>query len=570
MLAVSVTGCGAHAGGLRPDSDLVVISVVGTNDIHGQFRSGPGRGGISTLSGYVTALRAARARDGGVLLIDGGDMWQGTLASNLNEGALMVEAFNELGYAAAAIGNHEFDFGPVGPDAIPTASGDDPRGNLKLRAAEAAFPLLAANLIDESTGAIVDWRNVRPSVMVEVAGVPIGVVGVLTRKTLLTTISANVGGLRIAPLADAISREATRLREAGAMLVVVAAHAGGRCTDYTDPRDLSSCDLSSEILSVAGTLPRGLVDVIVGGHEAPAIAHYVNGIAVTVGRAYGQAFGRTDLWVDRESGAVRGVLLHRPQPACPYHDASGECVWVRSEMPGLEPASYEGRSIFPSPAIASIAARAAAGAAVIENQDLGVTLATPFTLEGNPESALAYLVTDILHESLAADVTLFNVVGGLRSDLPAGPLTYGSLYRMFPFDNRVVILDMTGADIRRVIAAQARLRRSFLGFAGMRATVRCEADQMEVTIELDDGRIIADGDSLRVAANDFLATGGVDILTPAMPAGGFAFDADPRLVRDVIATWFRKRGGLLDAADYLDAKLRRWTLPDSLPASCSL
>ncbi|MDX1499396.1 MAG: hypothetical protein R3176_05840, partial [Woeseiaceae bacterium] len=74
MLAAFAAGCVQLTDGLQPDSDLVVISVVGTNDIHGQFTAADGRGGITTLSGYVAALRDVRAKDGAVLLVDGGDM----------------------------------------------------------------------------------------------------------------------------------------------------------------------------------------------------------------------------------------------------------------------------------------------------------------------------------------------------------------------------------------------------------------------------------------------------------------------------------------------------------------
>ena len=102
----------------------LTVSIVGTNDLHGGVVARNGRGGLALLGGYVKNLRAARARDGGaVLLIDAGDMFQGTLESNLGEGAAVVAAYNALGYAAAAIGNHEFDFGPVGKAATPRDAG---------------------------------------------------------------------------------------------------------------------------------------------------------------------------------------------------------------------------------------------------------------------------------------------------------------------------------------------------------------------------------------------------------------------------------------------------------------
>ena len=564
------SGCVQQADNLRPDSDLVVISVVGSNDIHGHFSPTGDRGGLTTFSGYVAALRERRAADGGVLLVDGGDMWQGTLESNLNEGAFMVEAFNRLGYAAAAIGNHEFDFGPVGPATVAESPSDDPRGNLKKRAAEASFPLLAANLVDESTGELVKWDNVQPAVMIEIAGVKVGIIGLLTGQTLVTTIPANVNGLRIAPLAESIVREATALRAAGASLVVVTAHAGGRCAETGNPQDLSSCDLSSEILSVAEALPRGLVDHIVGGHEDYAIAHFVNGTAITVGRAFTRSFGRADFWIDRGSGAVRGALVHRPQPICEFVTrADKRCDWSGAGSPATIRASYESRPVVPLASIREIADRAEALAAERKTQPLGIVLETPFSLDGNPESALGNLVTDVLLDSLDADVALHNVFGGLRADLPAGALNYGSVFQMFPFDNRVVILDLSGAELRQVIARQAGVSRR-AGFSGMRVDVACDEDRLRVTMTLPSGRAIEDAERVRVAVNDFLATGGDGILTPIMPPAGFGYSADPRFIRDVIADWLRNRGGSLNAADYDSSSNPRWNLPAVLPASCAL
>src|SRR5438552_10278475 len=150
-------------GVITDRSAEITISVIATTDLHGGVLQRGERGGLALLGGYLRNLRAARARNGGaVLLVDSGDMFQGTLESNLNEGAAVVRAYNGLGYAAAAIGNHEFDFGPAGPKVTPEQPGDDPRGALKARAAEARFPFLAANIIDNATGQPVAWRNVKP------------------------------------------------------------------------------------------------------------------------------------------------------------------------------------------------------------------------------------------------------------------------------------------------------------------------------------------------------------------------------------------------------------------------
>jgi len=187
----------------------VTISIVGTSDLHGHIAALP------WLSGYLANLRAARARGGGaVILLDAGDMFQGTLESNLAEGAPVVADYNVLGYSAAAIGNHEFDFGPVGPAPAPVEPGDDPRGALKARAAEAHFPFLGANIIDRNVGKPVAWPNVKPSTIVEIAGIKVGIVGVTTAGTGRSALPANVAGLAFAPLARTIASEARRLREA--------------------------------------------------------------------------------------------------------------------------------------------------------------------------------------------------------------------------------------------------------------------------------------------------------------------------------------------------------------------
>src|SRR5512132_657955 len=92
----------AHATAQRSPTET--ISVIATNDLHGGVLPRGDRGGVALLGGYLRNIRAARMSDGGaVLLVDSGDMFQGTLESNLNEGAAVVDAYNTLGYAAAAI-----------------------------------------------------------------------------------------------------------------------------------------------------------------------------------------------------------------------------------------------------------------------------------------------------------------------------------------------------------------------------------------------------------------------------------------------------------------------------------
>ena len=89
-----MSGAPATRPAPAPPSTTAIVSIVGTNDLHGGILQRGDRGGLALLSGYVANLRAARARDGGaVVLIDAGDMFQGTLESNLTEGSTVIAMF---------------------------------------------------------------------------------------------------------------------------------------------------------------------------------------------------------------------------------------------------------------------------------------------------------------------------------------------------------------------------------------------------------------------------------------------------------------------------------------------
>ncbi|MFY0540075.1 metallophosphoesterase [Nannocystis pusilla] len=194
-----------------PAEDRVTLTIVGTSDLHGHLRALP------LLAAHLGALRSERAADGGgVVLVDAGDMFQGTLESNLVEGASVVDAYAALGYDAVAVGNHEFDFGPVGPRATATApfgEGEaDPRGALQARIRQAPYPFLTTNL--RRKGGEAPGLGV-PSTLIERAGIKVGIVGVTTEGTPHTTIAANIADLEIAPLAASIAGEAAALRARG-------------------------------------------------------------------------------------------------------------------------------------------------------------------------------------------------------------------------------------------------------------------------------------------------------------------------------------------------------------------
>jgi 2',3'-cyclic-nucleotide 2'-phosphodiesterase (5'-nucleotidase family) len=527
-----------------------VITAIGTTDIHGALVNESNGGSLITISGYVAAVRAARQKDGGgVLLIDAGDMWQGTLESNLTEGASMVAAYNSMAFDVAALGNHEFDFGPVGPLPIPESDTDDPLGALKQRAAEANFPFLAGNLIDLTTGEPLAWPNIQPSVLIETRGVKIGIVGVMTARALTTTVAANTVGLAIAPLAETIERESKVLREAGATIIIVSAHAGGKCTDFDDPTDLSSCNKNSEIFRVAEELPEGLVDHIFAGHTHEGVAHIVNGISISQSYSRARAFSRVDLVVNRETGELIRRDIFPP---------------TRTESV----TSYEGQKVVPNETIAAIATKATALATDLRHKRIGIFLETPFELTSSPESPLGNLYTDALLASADVDIAMHRTNTSIRADLPAGELTYGSLYEMSPFDNQLTVIELSGAELRQVITEQAPQDRFRVGISGMHVHVACTDREMTIKMRLTNGREISDADSIKIAVANYLALGGDGVFTSVMPEGGYALQLDAPLVRDAIINWLQQLGGSISENNFSSNDNPKWNMPDDMDREC--
>jgi 2',3'-cyclic-nucleotide 2'-phosphodiesterase (5'-nucleotidase family) len=562
--------CALVLAGTAAAAERVTISIVGTNDLHGRFTTDDqGRGGLTVLGGYIDNLRAARAADGGaVLVLDAGDTFQGGIESNLAEGLMIVDAYNAIGYAALAVGNHDFDYGPVDPrepvaDWLPRHVRGEPvgdmQGALKAAAARARFPFLAANIVDASTGKPVQWPNVTPSTLVDVAGVRVGIVGMITETGLRQTLAAHVVGLETRPLAPTVAAEARELRERGAELVVLTTHAGGWCGETSDPHDLSSCDDGSEIFKLARELPRGTLQAIVAGHTHGTVAHFVNDVPIISVPNFGERFGRMDLEVDTERREVARVRIYEPQSVCArVEPRNGECAVA----PAGVAAEYEGKPVIASAAVAAALEPELERVRALRAEPLGVVADAPLPRGTGLDGTLGNLFAEALLAVVPkADVALGYGAGrgGLRAELPSGPLTFGHAYDAFPFDNRITRVTLTGAQLTRVIAAQLPLwidgRRGLPGLAGLRVTIACTHAQAEVRLLHPSGGAVDSDEPLVVAmasntVGRFAATalpGEPEIATAELPI----------LVRDAVADWLLERGGHLTPADFAG----RWQLP---------
>jgi 5'-nucleotidase len=566
------------AAALPAVADEITLSIVGTNDLHGRlFTDDAGRGGLTVLGGFIDNLRAVRDADGGaVLVLDAGDTFQGGVESNLSEGLMIVDAYGAIGYTALAIGNHDFDYGsadPRGPVAewlpreIRGGPQRDMQGALKAAAARARFPFLAANILDASTGRPVHWPNVAPATIVTAAHIRIGIIGAMTESGLKQTLAAHAAGLATSPLTPTIAREARALRERGAEIVLLVTHAGGWCGETEGPRDLSSCDEGAEIFRVARELPAGTLQAIVAGHTHGTVAHFVHDVPIISVPNFGVQFGRMDLTFDTTERRVTAVSIHEPQRICSRVDpVNRECAVAPSGVA----TEYEGRPVVPSARVAAAIAPELERIRALRAEPLGVVAKTPIARSTGPESALGNLYADALRATVrGADVSLSYGPGrgGLRADLPQGPLTFGHVYDVFPFDNRVTRVELTGAQLKRVLADQLPQlidsRRGLLSISGVQVTVACNDAGPELRLKRDSGAEVLPAERLVVAAASYSAGRAAWAVVENEPA--VEARELPLLVRDVVAAWLLERGGHIGAADFVDPERPRWRLIAGAP-----
>ena len=529
------------------------ITIIGTNDLHGQLDRLP------LLAGFVANARAARAADGGgLLLLDGGDLFQGTLESNLAEGADVVRAYNALHYDASAIGNHEFDYGPVGPAVTAKSPGDDPRGALKKNIADAKFQFLVSNIADDATGKRPPpWPNLKASTTIEVAGVKIGIVGASTEATPTTTMAANFVGLHMTPTAESIASEAKALRAAGADAIVVVAHIGSECRDVAHHDDTTSCDKRAELFALADALPRGLVDVIVAGHTHNQVANRIDGIAVIESFSSGRAFGRVDLTV-ADHKIVRSEIFE-PHVMCPLDDNHNPVA-----VADCKPGSYEGKPVVADAAIQKIVDDAIARTGKQRDEKLGVTLTATVRKSYGTESELGDLMTDLMLAARPeAQIALTNG-GGLRAELPAGELTYGQLFQALPFDNRFAIVEVDGAQVEKLVVANLKRGGGIFSWGGLTAVAHCDGDKLAVKIAIA-GKPIDARARYKLVTSDFLATGG-DGAFGHLELPQSAIMLTDQIIREAMADVLRARKGTIDPKQVITPK--RLDYPGRRPVKC--
>ncbi len=250
------------------------IVILYTNDEHGWMEPTESTGGATGLLGLWEEVEGFSA-DGPYLILSGGDMWTGPAISTWFEGESMVEVMNAMGYQAAAIGNHEFDF---------TVEG------LKARMAQSDFPLLSANIRLRTDGSIPDY--ITPYVIQTVNGVQVGLIGLTTTSTYTSTAPGNVVDLDFIDYGLALTEYVPQVIAAGAELVIAIGHI---------------CEY--EMRALAATAAALGVHILTGGHCNDLVAEEVEGVIILEGGSYLQTYARADIQFDRETGSILSVEL---------------------------------------------------------------------------------------------------------------------------------------------------------------------------------------------------------------------------------------------------------------------
>ena len=456
------------------------LRIIATNDFHGALEPRPDANGVSRGgAAYVAAAIDRQRKDCAprceTLLLDGGDMFQGTPASNLSFGRPVVDYYNRMGYAAAALGNHEFDWGI---------------DSLRARMRQARYGIFGAN-VRYADGRDVKW--IRNDTIVARARTRIGIIGVSTVVTPTTTRAANVVGLRFddpAPIVDSIG---TALRKRGANLIVVIAHAGAFCG-----RD-GATDCGGEIVDLARKLTTK-VDAIISGHTHSLVNVEVKGIPIVQARSSGRAIDVLDI-------PLAGTNL----PA--RHQVMELAV----------------DTIKPLASIDSIVRKAVATVASLVNQHVA-TIPTTLGRQG-PQFPLGNLIADAHRWAGKGDVAITNN-GGIRTELRAGEATYGSLFEIQPFGNTLYSLTMTGAQLRGLLEAMVARNAVDDHVSGMMIKYDSAAAKGSrlVSVTMADASPLSDTKTYNVIMNDFLATGG-----EGYNAGGRATSSQPTNIIDLDA-----------------------------------
>jgi 5'-nucleotidase/UDP-sugar diphosphatase len=466
----------AHAAG----AEAFKLRIVHTNDHHARIEPvltgtppAPLHGGVSRRKALIDAIRD---EGGNQILIDAGDVFQGTLWFNQYLGQADLEFYNALGYEAMAIGNHEFDKGP------------QPLAEFIKRA---TFPVLSANITTDGSYPINGLY--KPWLIKDVGDQRIGIFGLTTEET--QEISSPGSGITFINYIEAAKKAVAELKAQGVNKIIALTHIG-----ITFDRELAR--------QVEG------IQVIIGGHSHTPMGPQVN--PPDPARPYPEVIAAPSgkpvvMATDWEWGRWLGDLTVG-------FDANGDITSVVAAHP-----TEVAPSIDPDPGFENRIKVLVQPLVGLRTKVVGETTVP---LNGNradvrtKETNFGNLIADAMLEKgrpAGAQVAIMNG-GGIRASVDAGQIALGELLDVQPFGNQLSLVTLTGAQLKEALENGVSQIETVAGRFAQVSNMRYSFDPTRPVGDRVTGVQIGDGQgnynaldpaaSYRVATINFLVTGG--------------------------------------------------------------
>ncbi|TPK58873.1 bifunctional metallophosphatase/5'-nucleotidase, partial [Mesorhizobium sp. B2-4-19] len=352
----------------------------------------------------ITAIAQERKKLEGqnVLLLNAGDSFQGSLFYTTYKGTVEEEFLNQMKPDAVTLGNHEFD---------------DGESALVSYLDKAKFPIVSANVVpNDKSGAA---GKIKPSIVVEVGGQKIGIVGAVTNDT--PELASPGPNIAIADDVKSITAEVEKLKAQGVNKIIAVTHIG-----YNRERDI--------IAKIPG------IDVVVGGHSHTLLSN-----------TDPKAAGPYPTMVDNPDGYKLPVVQ-----AASYSKYLGEFKVVFDDNGVVKSASgdpiFLDKSITPDPAVLARIKELGAPIEALKNKEVAETTDV---IDGSRENcrakecAMGNLVSDAILDRVkgqGVEIVISNG-GGLRASIDKGTVTMGEVLTVLPFQNTLATFQISGKDL---------------------------------------------------------------------------------------------------------------------------
>ncbi|VEB70482.1 Endonuclease YhcR precursor [Providencia rustigianii] len=478
------------AGCTSKQNETVSIQVIGINDFHGALQA-PGDGKLGGIESIATLVKQLKFENNNTIVVGAGDLVGASpLLSSMFYDEPTIEALSAIGLETSAVGNHEFDKGKT--ELLRKQNGGcHPTAGCvgKESFSGADFNYLAANVIVEETGETL----FPPYYVKQFDGVPIAFIGLTLEGTPAIVTPSGTAGLAFKNEAETINQQVKLLKAQGIHSIGVLIHEGATQQVDTKVKDINRCDnIQGPIVDIVKQLDAD-VDFVVSGHTHQAYNCSINGKTVISAQSNGTLLSQLNIEVNKKTKDI---------------------VSIKAKNIPVETKVYA-----KDPKLTSFIQNYERISKPIAEQVMG-TLNAPADkkLSDAGDSVLGKIIADAQlyvassKEAGGAQIAFMNS-GGIRADLKAGELTYGDIFTVQPFSNVVVTQTLTGAQIKQALEQQwDRARPQIMpvskGFYYEWDDSRTVGDKVIPGSMKFNGQPVDMNKAYRVAANEFLATGG--------------------------------------------------------------